>query len=191
MGNFSSSNNNQSYQSSNFSSKIIAETSDFIVPKRSPPRTQPTTNQATVMKSAEEKCNEIGSELENLEKDVNNFKELKTDKSYLKLDELLTRCLLKLDALERDDEKVNQLRRKLINYANQLSDRLETIASNNGNNNNSAALVPFTPDQQQQQQQQQQIAATTTTDSQQPPLKRIKSSSSSSESTKSSNNNNN
>lgn len=52
----------------------------------------------TATKTAQDKCDDIACELENLHQAVNQFSgNNKKDKNYLKLDEMLTRCLLKLD----------------------------------------------------------------------------------------------
>jgi len=44
----------------------------------------------------------------------------------MKLEELLTRCLLKLDELDRKDENINAQRRTLIDFTNELADYLES-----------------------------------------------------------------
>ena len=62
---------------------------------------------------------------------MDGFGGLKNDKLFLKIDELITRSLLKLDEIDRGDEQVNQTRKKLINYAHKLSDRLDEIATRN------------------------------------------------------------
>lgn len=68
---------------------------------------------------------------------MESFGGQKNDKTFLKLDELLTRCVLKLDEIDRGDEQVNQTRKKLINFAHQLADRLDEIATRNA-----TAIVP-------------------------------------------------
>ena len=88
----------------------------------------------------EEKCFQIENELTDLQQQVNDFNGLKNDKTYMKLEELLTRCLLKLDELDRKDENINKQRRTLIDFTNELADYLETkgskdLISNNDSNN--------------------------------------------------------
>ena len=74
------------------------------------------------------RCVEIGDELKLLERDIDAFAGgPRNDKLYLKLDEMLTRSVLKLDEIARgDDERVNEMRKELVNYAHKLSDRLES-----------------------------------------------------------------
>ena len=67
-----------------------------------------------IIKTPQEKCNEMLTELSKLEKEVENFAGLKNDKSFLKLVELLTRCLLKLDEIDRGDEQINLNRKKFV-----------------------------------------------------------------------------
>ena len=85
------------------------------------PKPQPT----KVTKSSQQKCEEVKSELENLEKEIESFSGAKTDRSYRRLEELLTRCLLKLDEIEKGDESFNQFRKGLINYANRMGEILD------------------------------------------------------------------
>jgi len=85
-------------------------------------------------KTPQDKCEEVLHELNNLEKEVEQFSGRKNEKSFLKIDEYLTRCLLKLDEIERTDDKLNQIRKRLINYTQLLSDKLEAKALMNENN---------------------------------------------------------
>lgn len=85
----------------------------------------------------EEKCFQIANELTDLQQQVNDFNGLKNDKTYMKLEELLTRCLLKLDELDRKDENINKQRRTLIDFTNELADYLESKASKDATNNDS------------------------------------------------------
>ena len=84
-----------------------------------------------IVKSPHEKCKEILDELSNLEKDVESFDGIKNDKAYLKLEEFLTRCLLKLDEIDRGDEQININRKNLINFTHTLTEKLEVIATAN------------------------------------------------------------
>jgi hypothetical protein len=84
-----------------------------------------------IVKSPHEKCKDILDELSNLEKDVESFEGVKNDKAYLKLEELLTRCLLKLDEIDRGDEQINMNRKNLINFTHTLTEKLEVIATAN------------------------------------------------------------
>ena len=140
MGNSSSSSTSNTNQSHNSAKKPGSnyENSDFATPINRATATAT----ASQPKSDEDKCNEIEAELNALEHDVLTFAGTKTsDRSYLKLEEMLTRCLLKLDAIERGEERINQTRRRLINYTHQLSDKLESRALENENSkaNNSGA----------------------------------------------------
>ena len=130
MGNTAPSTNNNANQSKK-SAGSNYENSDFATPiNRS---TAATASQPP--KTDEDKCNEIEAELNALEHDVLNFAGTKTsDRSYLKLEEMLTRVLLKLDAIERGEERINQTRRRIINYTHQLSDKLEARAIDNETN---------------------------------------------------------
>ena len=87
-------------------------------------------------KSPQEKCTEISNELTSLENEIEHFVGRRNDKAYLKLEELLTRCLLRLDEIDRGDEKVNDLRKSLINFTHKLSDKLELTVSNQSNDAN-------------------------------------------------------
>ena len=87
--------------------------------------------QQVIVKSPHEKCKDILDELSNLEKDVESFDGVKNDKAYLKLEELLTRCLLKLDEIDRGDEQINMNRKNLINFTHTLTEKLEVIATAN------------------------------------------------------------
>ena len=84
---------------------------------------------AAQAKLAHDKCTEISDELKRLEKEIDAFVGTRTDKLFLKLDEMLTRCVLKLDEISRGDEKINETRKVLVNFAHQLADRLEFNAS--------------------------------------------------------------
>jgi hypothetical protein len=111
---------------SDFSSPVNSQTSETANKKpneNSPPP-----------KSSQDKCEEVLHELNKLEKEVEQFSGRKNEKSFLKIDEYLTRCLLKLDEIERTDEKLNQIRKRLINYTQLLSDKLEARALMNENN---------------------------------------------------------
>ena len=72
----------------------------------------------------------IANELASLEKQVELFVGCcgKQDKSFLKLEEYLTRCLLKFDEIDRTDEVVTRTRKKLINFTQQQLDILESKA---------------------------------------------------------------
>jgi hypothetical protein len=83
---------------------------------------------AAAVKSADAKLNEIYTELKRLEYDALAFEGTKSDKKYVKLEEFLTICLLKLDEIDRSDETVNQRRKKLINFCHEISDNLEKKA---------------------------------------------------------------
>lgn len=77
------------------------------------------------VRTPKEKCDEIADELNRLQEEVHQFSGQKYDKNFLKLDELLTRCLLKLDEIDRSDENVNQQRKTLISFTHELADHLE------------------------------------------------------------------
>jgi hypothetical protein len=122
--------------------------SDFATPVPKQPSPPTTTQQSEaaaatsvsqVNKIAQQKCDDVLNELNRLEKDVEGFAGVKNDKLYIKLEELLTRCLLRLDEIDRGEETINQNRKKLINFTHKLSDRLEEIATRN-----STSLVPVT-----------------------------------------------
>lgn len=89
------------------------------------PQQQPAAT-AQKVKTPLERCEDIQNELEKLEKDVNEFSGRKTDRAYLLIEELLTRCLLKLDEVPKGEDTFNQFRKSLINYTHRLSDRLES-----------------------------------------------------------------
>jgi BCL2-associated athanogene 3 len=117
--------------------------SDFAQPHQPSPQPEAQANVPPVpqapVKTPKEKLDEIAVELENLQNDLTTLKHGcgKKDKLYLKLEEFLTRCLLKLDAIEKTDEIVH-MRKSLIVATNRLLDQLETIAletkTENGNN---------------------------------------------------------
>jgi hypothetical protein len=112
------------------------DTSDFAYQQQSQ---SPATSMMTSQKSPQEKCDDIANELSNLERDVDSFVGKKDDKQYLKLDEYLTQCLLKLDEIDRSDEKVNQTRRRLINLTQQLLEKLEKKSFKSPSTNGSEA----------------------------------------------------
>lgn len=87
-------------------------------------------------KTPKEKCDEIADELNRLQEEVHRFNGQKYDKDFLKLDELLTRCLLKLDEIDRSDENVNQQRKTLISFTHELTEHLESKCQT------STSLVP-------------------------------------------------
>ena len=91
------------------------------------------TKPQVIVKTPHEKCKDILDELSILEKDVECFGGIKNDKAYLKLEELLTRCLLKLDEIDRGDEQINLNRKNMINYTHTLTEKLEVIATENAN----------------------------------------------------------
>jgi len=100
---------------------------------------QPSTSSSstnTIIKTPQEKCTDISNELISLEIEINNFVGKRDDRAYLKLEELLTRCLLKLDEIDRGDEKINDTRKSLINFTHKLSDKLELAVSSNLSNGN-------------------------------------------------------
>jgi hypothetical protein len=109
--------------------------SDFAQPEAQ--ANVPPVPQASV-KTPKEKLDVIEVELENLQNDLTTLKPGcgKNDKLYLKLGEFLTRCLLKLDAIEKTNEIVH-MRKSLIVATYMLLDQLETIAfetkTENGN----------------------------------------------------------
>jgi len=107
--------------------------SDFAHPRASPqPEFEPHPHHppAPIVKTSKEKLDEIAIELENYEIELSTVKSGcgKKDKLYLKLDEFVTRCLLKLDEIERSDD-IFALRKSLIVRSNKILDRLEQIAS--------------------------------------------------------------
>lgn len=106
--------------------------SDFAHPRTSPQPEEPHPHHppAPVIKTSKEKLDEIAIVLENYEIELSTVKIGcgKKDKLYLKLEELVTRCLLKLDEIERSDD-IFALRKSLIVRSNKILDRLEQIAS--------------------------------------------------------------
>ena len=116
--------------------------SDFAQPHQPSPQPEAQANVPPVpqapVKTPKEKLDEIEIELENLQNDLTTLKHGcgKKDKLYLKLEEFLTRCLLKLDAIEKTNEIVHT-RKGLIVATNILLYQLETIAletkTENGN----------------------------------------------------------
>jgi hypothetical protein len=92
--------------------------------------------QSKLPKTSQEKIDDISTRLYNLENDVNSYdapKDHKKDKAFLLLEESLTQCLLRLDEIDRDDDKINQLRRKLIGTTHRIIEILESKLSNNEN----------------------------------------------------------
>lgn len=115
--------------------------SDFATaPQQPPPPPPPQQPPPSGPKTSAQKCDEIFAELTSLEQQVESFAGMKNDKLFLKLDELLTRCVLRLDEIERGDEQINQTRKRLINHAHKLADRLEEISTRNA-----SAIVPVGP----------------------------------------------
>ena len=113
--------------------QLASEAAGFPIPPTS------TTPQLKLAKTSQEKIDEISLKLSNLEKDVNNYclpKDNKKDKNYLLLEESLTQCLLQLDEIDRNDDVINQLRRKLIGNTQSLLDVLESKLQNNNVNDN-------------------------------------------------------
>jgi hypothetical protein len=90
-----------------------------------------TSNSQPLVKAAEDKCNEIYAELKKLDVQAETFAGRKDDKSFLKLEEFLTVCVLRLDEIERSDERVNQLRKKLIKFSDEITAKLEQRAREN------------------------------------------------------------
>jgi hypothetical protein len=115
---------------------LASEAAGFQAP---PPARSTTPILTKVAKTAQEKIDEICVKLENLEKDVNNYsaplEKQKKDKKFLLIEENLTQCLLQLDEIERHDDKINQLRRKLIGSTHRLIDLLESKFNSNNNEN--------------------------------------------------------
>jgi len=72
----------------------------------------------------------IVHDLVGLDRSVNDFKPGcgKEDKKFLKYEELLTRCLLKFDNIERNNEVLTKTRKELINLTQRLINKLETKA---------------------------------------------------------------
>ena len=130
MGNSFGGSNKRHHQSN-------PETSDSTnAPTSEPIQTDPQPPQPPQpkVKNSQEKCDDIANELNRLEKLVSEFQGKMGDKNYLKLDEFLTICLLKLDEVERTDDKIHQLKKKLINYTHQLSEKLESRTRGEGDN---------------------------------------------------------
>ena len=72
-----------------------------------------------------QKCEEIKSEFENLEKEIESFSGTNKDLNYRRLDESITKCLLKLDEIEKGDESFKQFQKELTNYGLKLIEILE------------------------------------------------------------------
>ena len=79
--------------------------------------------------SAMSQITEIVKDLPSIEAEVNTFQGTKKDKSYLKLEEMLTRKLLKLDAVSAGmatgAEKVRNERKAVVKRVQQTLDILE------------------------------------------------------------------
>ena len=102
----------------------------------STPETSATTAefQPKLPKTSQEKIDIISTKLYNLENDVNNYsapKDHKKDKAFLLLEESLTQCLLQLDEIDRDDDKINQIRKRLIRTTHRIIEVLESKLTNN------------------------------------------------------------
>ncbi len=97
---------------------------DLQQPPAPPPPVVP------AVKTPKEKLDDIAKELEHLANETGTVKNGcgEGDKLYRRLDEYITRCLLKLDEIERSEE-INTFRKSLINLSNKLLDRLQSIAS--------------------------------------------------------------
>lgn len=95
-----------------------------------------TAAQVSSRPSAREKLDMIHGELNSIRDEIDRFVgKSSSDKNYLRLEELLTRCLLKLDEIERSDDEVTQLRKRLINLTHELSDLLDKKISGDTNDN--------------------------------------------------------
>ena len=90
---------------------------------------------STYVKTPQVKCDEIGNELHKLQHEVHTFVGHKNDRAYLQLDEMLTRCLLKLDEIDRNNNDVNQQRKNLISFTHELADELEKKCQTSAENN--------------------------------------------------------
>lgn len=133
-----SSQNQANKAKSNFNSNISDFTGQPKATNKPPQQSAPSAAvpSAKKAKTPQEKCEDVAKELERIEKDVEQFTGKKSDRSYLTLEELLTRCLIKVDEIERGDDQLNQTRKGLINMAHKLSDRLEGKAAENSETNN-------------------------------------------------------
>lgn len=69
----------------------------------------------------------------------------KEDKKYLKLEEFLTRCLVKFDNIERSSEVLIKTRKQLIHFTQRLLDKLETKATDTSAPAAAAAVAKPTP----------------------------------------------
>lgn len=121
----------QGQHSSNKRQPGNQSTSDFAHPHQFTPQPEshPHVQPQPIQKTQREKLDEIQAELEQYEIELTTMKPGcgKKDKLYLKLDEFLTRCLLKLDEIEKTDDIIH-LRKSLIVTSNKLLDQLENIA---------------------------------------------------------------
>jgi hypothetical protein len=72
----------------------------------------------------------IVHDLVSYDRSVNDFKsgKGKEDKDYIKLDERLTKCLIRFDNIERSNEVVTQTRKQLIDFTQNLINKLEAKA---------------------------------------------------------------
>jgi len=69
---------------------------------------------------------DIYNEVESLHKEVNEFSGEYQDKQYRYLDEMLTRCMIKLDNVDTEgDEQIRQARKRAINAVHQCVSLLE------------------------------------------------------------------
>lgn len=99
---------------------------------QTPPRS--TTPQLKLPKTSQDKIDDVSSKLFNLENEVNSYSvpnDRKRDKKFLLLEESLTQCLLQLDEIDRCDDQINQLRRKLIGTTQRIINLLESRLSDN------------------------------------------------------------
>ncbi|RNA24577.1 BAG family molecular chaperone regulator 4 [Brachionus plicatilis] len=129
MGSTMSNGANKQSKMNNSDFKTEARTTPPADQPRPPPEPRPQPQPAKAVKSPQQKCEEVKSELESLEKEIESFSGAKTDRTYRRLEEMLTRCLLKLDEIEKGDESFNQFRRGLINYADRMGQVLDSKGS--------------------------------------------------------------
>lgn len=138
MGNLSGGGNKK--LPSDFAHPIKKEPTTSTTSEQEPTERPPPPHQASpqpqpsLPKTAQDKCEEVLQELNVLEKEVETFNGIRNDKQFLKIDEYLTRCLLKLDEMERSDENLNQIRKRLIKFTTFLTDKLEAKVSENERN---------------------------------------------------------
>ncbi|CAF0790077.1 unnamed protein product [Brachionus calyciflorus] len=120
-------------------------TPQFGAASKTPEAPKPQGQPQKIVKTPKDKCDEIQIELENLEKDINAFNGKKSDRVYLMIDEFLTRCLIKLDDIEKGDETFNQYRKSLINFANRLADKLESKCQNDAKETEESPIQTGSP----------------------------------------------